>query len=485
MKNTWNTSPWIYSRLPYSEGGGPQKGSRGGAAYWVFAAFLVLATALFPALLALHWLALGLGAIWAFWKRRTEAIWMAMAMTPGLEVWSRMQDQVFLPYEIGKYSLAFFLFLLVLNQWQRGGASPAYSAGFWILLLLLPSLWVALPQFQFGDWVFNALGILELGLGLWLMARQRWNPDTWFACLRAALWPLVGVLVYLSIHNPLDLELKFGLGASVDLTDGFGPNQVSTILGLGLFLTTVLLVARRPFFPLVWMNYVLAAWFLVRGMLSFSRGGMVMAVVAILCLSVPYFFSRRGPLWSRFLRLGLVSVLAIGAVVQINTWTGNALWLRYMGETPGTLAGTREKDWRVMTSGRTEIIRTDWAMFLDHPLWGMGPGQSMPHRPRYGYPVAASHTEFSRLWAEHGLGGVAVSLILIGFAFYWFRRQKHPGLAWILAGFFLLSLGSSLHSAMRTNITPILYWLAAVPLYRYRMEGRRADKEPAKGEDES
>lgn len=439
----------------------------------------IIAMAIFPALLAAVWIGLGLWALWEFWRNRPDRIWMAMAMTPGLEVWSRMQDQIPLPYEVGKYSLAYFLFLLVLNLGQRGGAPSAYSSGFWILLLLIPSLWVGLPQFQFGDWVFNALAIVELGLGLFLLARQRWNLNQWFRCLRAGLWPLVGVLVYLSIHNPLDLELKFGAGASVELTDGFGSNQVSTILGLGLFLTAVLLVVRRPFFPYIWMNYMLAAWFLVRGMLSFSRGGMLMAIAAILCLSIPYFFSRRGPIWVQLLRLGLVTVLAIGGFIQINAWTGNALWLRYLGETPGTLAGTREKDWRVITSGRTDILRTDWAMFLDYPLFGIGPGQSMPNRPRYGYPVAAAHTEFSRLWAEHGMGGLAVSLILVGFAWSWCRRQKNPALAWILAGFFLLSLGSSLHSAMRTNITLILYWLAAAPLYGYRRGVPNAGKQKA------
>lgn len=454
---------------PFNPGPGRKQGQNP-AFPWLIGLGLILVTAKVPALLGLIWVALWGLALWGLWKRRIDWIWKAMAATPGLEVWSRMQDQITLPYEIGKYSLAYLFLLLGIHHWNRGGAPPAYSLGKWIFLLLIPSLFVALPRFEFGDWVFNALGMLLLAGGLWILARQRWSIDFWFQCIQGALWPLLGVLVYLSIHNPIEMESQFFLGAASTLTDGFGANQVSTILGLGFFLTALLLVGGRPFFPYLWMNYLLLAGFMIRGMLSFSRGGMLVAIVATLFLLVPVIFSRTRPLWLSLIRFFAIAAVALVGFAQLNAWTDNTLWLRYLGETPGTLSGSREKTLSVITSGRTEIIRTDLEMFRDYPLFGLGPGQSMHHRPDYGYPVAAAHTEVTRLCAEHGIGGLIVSILWLGFAVWWFLRQKNTKLAWMIAGMFFLAWGSSLHSAMRTNLTVVIYLLASVPLYRIRKE---------------
>ncbi|WP_332910234.1 hypothetical protein [Algoriphagus boritolerans] len=49
------------------------------------------------------------------------------------------------------------------------------------------------------------------------------------------LYPILSVLVYTIIKTP-DLDsVEFSLGANFATAGGFGSNQVSTILGLGVF----------------------------------------------------------------------------------------------------------------------------------------------------------------------------------------------------------------------------------------------------------
>jgi hypothetical protein len=58
------------------------------------------------------------------------------------------------------------------------------------------------------------------------------------------------------------------------------------------------------------------------------------------------------------------------------------------------------------------LIEADLLAFRDHPLLGVGPGQSKLYHDRTFRRVAA-HTEYSRMLAEHGLFGLASLLLLV------------------------------------------------------------------------
>jgi O-antigen ligase len=149
---------------------------------------------------------------------------------------------------------------------------------------------------------------------------------------------------------------------------------------------------------------------------------------------------------------------------KVNEITGNQLMLRYMGETAGTLAGTKERNLNTVTSYRLEIARTDFEMFKDNWVWGVGIGMSKDMRPRYGFNPITSHTEYTRLLSEQGVGGLLVCLILIGFPVWWVYKQKKYYWRAVCASLFTVALLTCLHSAMRTNTTIVCFVLAAMPV---------------------
>ena len=53
------------------------------------------------------------------------------------------------------------------------------------------------------------------------------------------IYPIVSLAIYIFIYNPDVSSVSTGTGSNFAASGGFGPNQVSTILGLGFFLMTV------------------------------------------------------------------------------------------------------------------------------------------------------------------------------------------------------------------------------------------------------
>jgi hypothetical protein len=59
------------------------------------------------------------------------------------------------------------------------------------------------------------------------------------------------------------------------------------------------------------------------------------------------------------------------------------------------------------TTGRGDIAQTEWIMFLDHPCWCRC-GRAKEERIEATGDVVASHSEVSRLLAEHGMLGLSL-----------------------------------------------------------------------------
>ena len=64
-------------------------------------------------------------------------------------------------------------------------------------------------------------------------------------------------------------------------------------------------------------------------------------------------------------------------------------------------------------TGRDLIIEADLLAFQERPLLGLGPGQSYEYHA-ITFKPSSSHTEYTRLLAEHGsLGLIAIFVLLI------------------------------------------------------------------------
>jgi O-antigen ligase len=134
----------------------------------------------------------------------------------------------------------------------------------------------------------------------------------------------------------------------------------------------------------------------------------------------------------------------------VNDFSGNWLETRYEKST-----STQS------TAGRTDLLGEDFQIFLDHPLFGVGVGESQFRHVLWGENIAAAtHTEQTRILAEHGLLGVAalgliVSMFISGYRHSitrWNRLLVVSSAAWALT--------TMLHAATRLGAVSLLFALS-------------------------
>jgi hypothetical protein len=423
-----------------------------------------------PAVVSGIWIGVCISVLYGFFKGRMEYVWYGIAASPALEIWSRMASAPLMPYESGKYFLLFCIGLFFVRLLYNGSAAIQYRIGGILLFVLLPGLLVGIAQFDFEQWVFNVLSIIELCLLLIITSRERWHVEQFCRTLQIGLMAIICLTIYISVKSPVFSDIEFSLKASASASGGFGSNQVSSIMGVGIVLTSILLILNRPFFSVKWFNYILLGFFLFRGLLTFSRGGMVVAILALIVAFAPKIFASTKSFIKYTRIFVLFLILGTAVFLKVNDLTGNMLLLRYEGETAGTYQGSKTKTLNTILSGRGDVVMSDLEMFKDHWLFGVAPGQSKLLRRSYGYDMdVAAHTEYTRLMSEQGLGGLIAAIAMFLFPIYWIRRQKIAVWRGVIAALFTIALLTAVHAATRTNITVVFYALACIPvLYEVR-----------------
>lgn len=273
------------------------------------------------------------------------------------------------------------------------------------------------------------------------------------------LYPLGAILGYMVIKTPDLSEIEFGYQSNFS-TSIYGPNQMSAILGLGIIILGVSYFLRIQLFGSVWITLAFLGMLLFRGLLTFSRGGMITPMVILLIVFVFMVFKISGfnRHTIRLLVLGILFfIISVSLFNYVNALTQNKLYERYTGKR----SGKQIEDLDRLTSGRTIIMALDWEIFEDHPLTGIGVGMGKFIRHEYGYAVnVAAHNEFTRLLAEHGvLGIIALAILLFTPIFEFIRRR------WVIEQILIISfIGFSFvfmsHAATRIAAPCFLYGLA-------------------------
>lgn len=419
-------------------------------------------------MISMVWLVTLVLTLYAFFINRPEWIWYCVAASPTLEVWARMTRAPLLPYELGKYYLLVSIVLLVLLKARHSKARSCHSSGYWVIGAIVPSIIVNLVVFNLDQWVFNLLGLIELAALLILASFERWSIERFCRTLQYALIPIVSVVIYLTLSASNFSKISFDLSANSAASGGFASNQVSTILGAAAVLLVALQVLKRPLFSWRVFDFALLALLIFRGLLTFSRGGMMVAALGVVIALSPSIFANA----RSFFRFGVISTIVVFLSViifqKVNNITGNLLLLRYKGETYNTIKGVNTKDVNTILSGRGDIAISDLMIFRDNLVFGVGPGISKTMRSKYGFENIAAHTEFTRLLSEHGIGGLIVACVLLIFPIWWISRQKIGAWKGIVAALFALAILTTFHAAMRTNTSIVLYALAAVPVFYYK-----------------
>jgi len=399
---------------------------------------------------------------WVNLFRRTGGTFVPLvflvAYATSFELLARMsRTSPFVPYELGKYLLLVLLLFGILKGYRRG------YIGWLMLALLLPGAFFDLAgETTFKNIVFNLIGPINVALAVIIFSKQDIVKEDFIGTLRLMLYPLVAVVSFAILKSPELEDVEFTLGGNFETSGGFGTNQVSMGLGLGSFIIFLFIKKRWTFTGYRWLDMALFLLFIFRGLITFSRGGMIGAALGILILLL---LDRNVSIEKRVFRpartiLTMIPFLLIlmFTFIYANNLTGGLLSQRYKGETPGTLAGRKEKTLNVLTANRLQIFIDDLELWKENPAFGVGVGASRHLRDdTKGY---LSHIEISRLLSEHGILGLIYTTILLVLGVKLFKRNRHSQYVAIMSALYLIALFTTFHAAMRTYVSPLLFGLS-------------------------
>lgn len=355
--------------------------------------------------------------------------------------------------EYAKYCVIVFM---VLGIYFKGVSKRAFTYVFF-LLFLIPGALYGMITLGFDvnirkALVFNLLGPICLAISSIYLTGKRITFSGIDTMTRWMLYPLIAMVVYIFLFNPSIREVVTGTDSNSATSGGFGPNQVSTVLGLGMFVVFVRLLFFSKSTFLIIFHALLLFIFSYRGIITFSRGGVYTGIAMILSLVFfTYFFAN---IKSKF-KIGVISmvmfVLGIGVFGYSISQTDGMVLNRYKGED----ALGREKASKF--SGREELAEAEIQMFMEHPITGIGVGKNKEYREELTGVFAASHNEITRMLAEHGFLGVVNLLILlfVPIVHYFFNKRYL-----FLFSFYIFWLLTINHAAMRIAAPAFIYALA-------------------------
>jgi hypothetical protein len=374
----------------------------------------------------------------------------------GFEMLGRMSKAYpFIPMELGKYTLIIFGFLGIL-------VTKRINRNYLIVtcLISLAVLYDFSKQRLFTDIINNYFGVLALCLTITFLGAQKFNKFDINSLLKVLLFSIIPSLIFSFIRTPELEDIEFKLSANFETSGGAATNQVSTVFGLAMFLSIYFWHKRIIFSGKGYLDLLLALAFFAQGLLTFSRGGIIVSVLAIILL---FFLDKRLIDIKNIILISISIIIIIFTFDYINEITGGKLLLRYQGETEGTYNHGAEKDIKKMTSGRSLILNEDIKLWADHPIFGVGVGASRHIRGGTDNKVS-SHLEFSRLLAEHGVFGLIYFFTLIRIGIQLFKAMHYKFISNIYFIIYFIGLITTFHSAMRTFITPLLIGLSVIGL---------------------
>ena len=142
-----------------------------------------------------------------------------------------------------------------------------------------------------------------------------------------------------------------------------------------------------------------------RAIITFSRGGVVAAIITVLAFLVIIYAKALPRLRSKIVSSVLVLITTlIFAWIISSTMTMGLIDKRY---TNRDSLGREKEDF---TTGRTELLLNELEGFIENPFFGIGASNTKYYRE--GKSVV-THNEISRLLSEHGILGIFILLILI------------------------------------------------------------------------
>ena len=389
-----------------------------------------------------------------FKSNRNEEAFLFAAYISGAEVFIRMSKAMIL-YETGKYSVILFLIIGIFVGKFKQKFSVALA--FYLLLLLLGIVFTRVPE---GEYIrkaiaFNLSGPFVLGIAGLYFYKRNITKENLSNALFFMLLPLFSMVSYLYFKTPDLREIVFAGAANFETSGGFGPNQVSTILGLGIFIISALILMNKRVTGYLLLDVFVLLYFVYRALLTFSRGGLITGVVAIISFVIFYTLFKKLSLGAFISYAGLTAVFIVSVWLYTSNITGGMLDNRYAGK---NAKGVQKKD---ISSGRVAILNEQIASFVENPL-GIGVGNGKYKRlGAVGNLTPTSHNEVGRLIEEHGIIGFMILLLLLGLPLLNFWNMDNYNRAFTTA-FYVFWFLTINHSAMRIAFPGFIYGLSLI-----------------------
>jgi len=384
-------------------------------------------------------------------QNKSFYVLMACAYIVGIEVILRMNGGTFF-YEAIKYLVIVFIMMgLISNSFSNQSLIFVLY-----ILLLIPGIFVAVTEMGFQTDIrraiaFNLSGPVCLGITAVFCYKRTITYKQIQNILLFFLLPIVSMTVYLVLYTPNLQEVITGTGSNFETSGGFGPNQVATVLGIGMFVLAVrFFISKETIFYRLF-DLALLGILSFRAIITFSRGGVLTAVVMILFFIALYYLKVNTKTKFRIKYSMFVFLIMLFLTWMISSvQTGGFIDKRYANQ---DAAGRVKED---VSTGRSDLIAFEFAEFVDNPFLGIGVGKVKEERLNETGVEAASHNEMSRIVAEHGLLGVFAFLILLLTPLVFRIKNKTNMFFYSFYIFWLLTIN---HSAMRIAAPAFIYGL--------------------------
>ena len=380
-----------------------------------------------------------------------EALYVA-AYIVGAEVFLRMtQGNIFEQY--AKYGV---MGILIIGMFFRGFSKNAIM--YWIFgLLLLPGVIYGFFTLNFETDIRKAITFNIIGpITLTVSAIYCYQRIVTFQQIKNIIdmlaYPLMATLVYMYLYTPDIKAVVTNTQSNFETSGGFGPNQVSTILGLGIFLFFIKVILNSKTIGIRNINIFFFLFITFRGIVTFSRGGVITGFVMIIIVVILLLVFTRSQGKSKVVSLVVFGLIALSGVWAYSSiQTSGLIDKRYANKD----AKGRVKESKL--TGREKLIESEFNMFLDNPIFGIGVGKNKEYREETTGIEAASHNEITRMLAEHGMFGLFGLIILLVTPMVLYLNNKQNIFVFSFVVFWLLTIN---HAAMRLAAPAFVYALS-------------------------
>lgn len=358
-------------------------------------------------------------------------------------------------YEISKYLVIVFCLFGMFYNGLSGKGYPYFI----YLVALVPAVVLASINLSYdlkfrSSVAFVLSGPVSLGIAALYCYNKRMTKSEMLELIKIMSMPIISMTTYLYLYTPSIKEIIISTESNFAASGGFGPNQVTTLLGLGLFAFTVRLFLKSPSLGLKLLNGGLLAFIGFRALVTMSRGGVLAALITIAAfLAVLYWqsgYRRKQQIIGSFT---LLILLGVGTWVYSKSQTNNLIENRYLGQ------DASGKDKGDISTGRVDLFVQEFEGFQKSPFFGVGASGMKNERYLGEGQIIASHNEISRLLSEHGMLGVFILCILIFKPFSLKRPSNKNMFFYAFLAFWFATIN---HSAMRLAAPGFIYALALI-----------------------